>query len=221
MTALLNTLETAEIIDRLVDIDRDKKALADTEKLYKTELQSRGLRYIEDKNLKQKIFAGTGGNRAEFTQAQKLEVINWFALKDVIGDLLEEKVQRLISYDYKWDSKFEEVIKAIFTDDYSSEMSLNELLEKCFKADRGQLALLIKKLKGDYKKDREQLISVLNLPADEDLDVELDYIHKIVNWEKIKRFIPDDTERVIEDVKKYVIVTQTPRLTIKYGDANE
>ena len=139
MAELMSMLKTSEIIDRLVDIDRDKKQLTDTEKVYKAELQKRGLRYIEDKNLKQKIFMGTDGNRAEFTQTQKLEIINWFAFKEVIGDLAEEKVQRTVSYDYKWDSRFEEVVKAIFTEDYNSEVSLTELLKDCFKADSGQL----------------------------------------------------------------------------------
>lgn len=221
MAELMSMLKTSEIIDRLVDIDRDKKQLTDTEKVYKAELQKRGLRYIEDKNLKQKIFMGTDGNRAEFTQTQKLEIINWFAFKEVIGALAEEKVQRTVSYDYKWDSRFEEVVKAIFTEDYNSEVSLTELLKDCFKADSGQIALLMKKLKGDYRKDREQLIAVLKLPAGEDLDVELDYIHKIINWSKIKMFIPDNTEKIIEAVKKCIIVTQTPKLAIKYGDANE
>jgi hypothetical protein len=214
-------LRTSEIIDKLVDIDRDKKSLAETEKVYKAELQKRGLRYIEDKNLKQKIFLGSDSNRAEFTQTQKLEVINWFAFKEVVGSLADEKVQRLISYDYKWDSRFEEAIKAIFTKDYNSEVSLSDVLKECFKADSSQIDLLIKKLKGDYKKDKEQLIAVLKLPADEDLDVELDYIHKIINWSKIKMFIPDDTERIIEAIKKCIIVTQTPKLAIKYGDVNE
>lgn len=221
MAELMSMLKTSEIIDRLVEIDRDKKQITDTEKVYKAELQKRGLRYIEDKNLKQKIFMGTDGNRAEFTQTQKLEIINWFAFKEVIGALAEEKVQRTVSYDYKWDSRFEEVVKAIFTEDYNSEVSLTEILKDCFKADSGQINLLEKKLKGDYKKDREQLIAVLKLPTGEDLDVELDYIHKIINWSKIKMFMPDNTEKIIEAVKKCVIVTQTPKIAIKYGDANE
>lgn len=221
MAEIMSMLNTCEIIDRLVDIDREKKQLTDTEKVYKAELQKRGLRYIEDKNLKQKIFAGTDGNRAEFTQTQKLEIINWFSFKEVIGALAEEKVQRLISYDYKWDSKFEEAVKAIFTDDYNNEVSLQEVLKECFKADSQQIALLVKKLKGDYKKDREQLIAVFKLPSDRDLDVELDYIHKIINWSKIKMFIPENTERVIEGIKKCIVVTQTPKLAIKYGDVNE
>lgn len=221
MAELMSMLKTTEIIDRLVDIDRDKKSLGETEKIYKAELQKRGLRYIEDKNLKQKIFIGTDGNRAEFTQTQKLEVINWFAFKEIVGNLAEEKVQRLVSYDYKWDNKFEEAVKAIFTDDFNSETTLEELLRECFKADSRQINLLTKKLKGDYKKDREQLIAALKLPIGEDLDVELDYIHKIINWTKIKMFIPDNTEKTIEGIKKCIIVTQTPKIAIKYGDVNE
>ncbi len=221
MAELMSMLKTSEIIDKLVEISRDKKQLSDTEKVYKAELQKRGLRYIEDKNLKQKIFTGSGSNRAEFTQSQKLVIVNWFAFKEIVGELAEEKVQRLIDYNYEWDSKFEETVKALFTDDYNNEVTLPELLKECFNADTQQINLLVKKLKGDYRKDREQLIAVLKLPAEEDLDVELDYIHKIINWTKIKMFFPENTEKTIEAVKKCIIVTETPKLAIKYGDDNE
>lgn len=221
MAELMSMLKTSEIIDKLVEISRDKKQLSDTEKVYKAELQKRGLRYIEDKNLKQKIFAGSGSNRVEFTQSQKIEIVNWFAFKETVGELAEEKVQRLIDYNYEWDSKFEEAVKALFIDDYNNEVTLPELLKECFKADTQQINLLVKKLRGDYRKDREQLIAVLKLPVEEDLDVELDYIHKIINWAKIKMFFPENTEKTIEAVKKCIIVTQTPKIAIKYGDDNE
>ncbi len=84
MAELMNILKTSEIIDRLVEIDREKKQLANNEKLYKAELQKRGLRYTEDKNIKHKIYTGTGTNRAEFVLAQRIDIINRYAFKDVI-----------------------------------------------------------------------------------------------------------------------------------------
>lgn len=221
MAELMNILKTSEIIDRLVEIDREKKQLANNEKLYKAELQKRGLRYTEDKNIKHKIYTGTGTNRAEFVLAQKIDIINWYAFKDVMGDMAKEKVKRLISYSYKWDSKLEAAVKAMLTDDYNSEMTLEELIRECFDADSKQVSLLVKGLKGDCKRDREQLTAIFELPSDADLDVELDYIHKIINWAKIKMFIPDNTEQTIASLKKCITVTSTPKLTVRYGDVNE
>lgn len=216
MNDVLGILKTEELVDKLCEMDKSKKEIDVKIKQYQAELQSRGLRLLEDRNLKYKEFYGTDGARAEMTYAQSLEVLNFFALQEACGKIFDEYVKRIPEYKYSYDKKFETALKAIFTDDYTAEMSVEDIIDKCFKVDSKQKALLVKKLKGEYKKDKELIESMLKI--DNDIEVELDYIHKAINWRRIKMYFPDNTEKVIREIKKCLIVTSTPKIAIKYND---
>lgn len=214
MSEIFGILKTEELVDKLCELDKEKKAVDLKIKQYQAELQARGLRILEDRNLKYKEFYGCNGARAEITYTQSLEVLNYFALKGACGEIFDEYVKRIPEYKYSYDKKFEATLKAIFTEDYTAEMTVEDIIDRCFKADSKQKALLLKKLKGEYKKDKELLESVLSI--DNDIEVELDYIHKAINWKRIKMYFPENTERVISEIKKNLIVTSTPKIGVKY-----
>lgn len=214
MNNVLGILKTNEIVDKLCELDKEKKSIDLKIKAYQAELQSRGLRILEDRNLKYKEFYGNSGARVEITYTQSLEVLNYFALQEACGRIFDEYVKRIPDYKYSYDKKFEAILKAIFTDDYTAEMTIEDIIDKCFKVDSKQKTLLVKKLKGEYKKDRELIESILKLDAD--IEVELDYIHKAVNWSRIKMYFPENTEKVIGEIKKHLIVTSTPKIGVKY-----
>lgn len=219
MATMLGIFRTEEIIDKICEMDRQKKYIDENIKIYQAELQKRGMRVIEEKNIKQTVMYGNNNNRAEITYTQGIDIINFYSLKSIAGkELIEENVQRTCEFKYKFDTKFAEVIKAIFTDDYTEEMIVADILNCIDGMDKQSLNLLMKKLKGEYKKDRELIITTLRLPSNADLDVELDYIHKAIMWERIKMYFPDNTKKVIEGIKKSLIVTQTPKLAIKYEE---
>ncbi len=214
MNEVLGILRTEELVDMLCELDKQKKEIDVKIKKYQGELQSRGLRIIEDRNIKYKEFYGQSGAKAEISYTQSLVILNYFALRDACGNIFDEYVKRIPDYKYIYDKKFETTLKAIFTEDYTSEMSVEEIIDKCFKADSKQKSLLIKKLKGEYKKDKKFIESILN--PDSDIEVELDYIHKAINWKLIKMYFPENTEKVIREIKKHLIVESTPKIGIKY-----
>lgn len=218
MNEMIKMLKNDELVDRAIESDRKKKA-ADTElKVYQSEIQKRGLSVIEDRNIKQtKFYGNTDNNIAEITFAQKLQIINSEGLHKMIGSIFDENVEKAVVTTYKANTKLSEVLKAIFTDDYISDMSLNEVLDKCFELDNGSKELLKKKLKGTYDKDKETIAAILGKDSKElDIDVELDYIHKALMWEKIKKFFPADTKDTIENIKNFITVEKTPKISLKY-----
>lgn len=219
MSGSLNELKDWELVDKACGLKKKKEEIDVRLKAYEAEIQKRGLRILEDKGIKQKEFYGNGGNTAEITLSQKLEVSNYSALEKVCGEIFNERVKKIQELQYDMDSKFAEILKAIFTGDYTREFTVEEVLKKCFELDGKQIALLLKKLKGSYKKDKGAIAAVLGRDGESlDADVELDYIRKAINWNKIEAFFPENTEEVIGKIKKYIYVSDTPKISVKYRE---
>ena len=177
MAQITEMLKTEEIVDILCGLDKEKKELDEKIKIYQAEMQRRGLKIIEDKNLKYKEFYGNGGNKAELTYSQSLDIINYPELLKIADVVISDNIKRVPEYKYTVKPKFAEVLKAIFNGIYTDELTVSEILGKCFDIDFQQRELLVKKIKGNYKKDKELLFSVLGADnRSRDIDVELDYI---------------------------------------------
>ena len=208
--------QTKQLIDRVVEKDKEMKELKKQSDEIKAELQSRGLQVLEDKNIKTTEYYGTDSNNLTVTKAQDMEILNYPALEEIFGkELLEDKVKRVVEVKLEIEKKFKQALIDLFTNDFIANESLEEFLKEEFKElDDKQLKLLLKKLKGDYKKDKELLSTLVQRG---DLDVELYYINRIKAFENIKAYVNDeDLKEVAEAVKRYMIVNDTIKITVKY-----
>lgn len=211
----------AQLVTEAVRLDQEQKECKARLDTVKAELQSRGLRLIEDRNVKLVKFYSTEGNAAVM-DSQQMDVLNPDRLKELLSEgVWKSKVKQSTETKYKYDTKLEQMLKAVFTGDYTFEYTLADFLdEMSVKPDEKQKKLLMKKLKGDYAKDQATLLSVLGFQDEDsapDFDVELYYIYRIKNGELIKSFLPEEgLMETLEKIKKCLIVDTKTSITIDY-----
>lgn len=218
-------MRTEELIGALVELDKQGKENRVLTNAYKAELQARGIRVMDDHNVKFVKFYGDAGSAA-IMDSMSLDILNPDKLKELIGDgVWKSKVKETTETKYKYDSKFEKMLKAIFTGDYTFEMTLEEFLDQMsIKPDDKQKKLLLKKLKGEFEKDKETLTSVLlGGKTDEeqtsDFDVELWYIYRIKNAELIQAFLPEELiDNTINEIRKCILVETKTSITLDYKE---
>lgn len=212
----LKEYSNKELIDKIVEKDKEMKELKKQSDAIKAEMQSRGLQILEDRNIKTTEWYGTDANNLTVAKAQDMEILNYPALEKIFGkELLEDKVKRTVEVKLEVEKKFKQALIDLFTNDYIADKSLEDFLKEEFKElDTKQLKLLLKKLKGDYKKDKELLNTLIQR---EDLDAELYYINRIKAFENIKAYVNDENlKEVTEAVRRYMIVNDTIKITVKY-----
>lgn len=219
----INEMDNREIVDIICSLDMRKKEIDTDIKQLQAELQKRGLSVLEERNIKQTEFFGGNTNKADVTYSQSLDIINYFRLKEVCGEILDEYVTRKPEIKYEIKKQFKDVLIAIFTGEYEPDITVDEILINCFALDFKQKSLLLKKLKGNYKSDKSAILSVLGKSENEtDIDLELDFIYRAKNWEKIKMFFNDsDPETMLGMIKKCIVVESTVKIGIKYDDSEE
>lgn len=210
----------SQLVGACVWLDREQRKGRALMNSYKAELQARGLRQMEDHNVRYVKFYGEEGSAA-VTDSMSLDILNPDRLRELVGEgVYHSKVKEESKISYKFDSRFEKALKAIFTGDYTFEATLEEFLgEMSVKPDEKQKKLLLKKLKGEFEKDKETLISVL-VPEGEkapDFDVELWYIYRIKNGELIRAFLPEEgLDAAIEGIRKSILVETKTAITLDY-----
>ena len=204
-------------IDELVKLKQEGKTIKDKIDIKTKELQEQCVAVFEDKNIKTTEIYGTNNNSAIATYSQKLEILNYQALENIIDkNLLNEKIERRQEVKYDIDEKFKEAIIIFYTNDYMKDLTIEELVKIEFsELDNKVQNLLIKKLKGNYKADKKLLRKYI---PDKDLDVELFTINKIKNYDKVKAFFNVDDKELKENLKKYISLDEIVKVTIKYED---
>ena len=204
-------------IDELAELKQQGKLIKDKIDLKTKELQEQCVAVFEDRNIKTTEVYGTNNNSAIATYSQKLEILNYQALENIIDkNLLNEKIERKQEVKYDIDEKFKEAIIIFYTNDYMKDLTIEELVKVEFsELDNKVQNLLIKKLKGNYKADKKLLRKYI---PDKDLDVELFTINKIKNYDKVKAFFNVDDKELKENLKKYIRLNETVKITIKYED---
>lgn len=211
------------LVDLCIKLEKDSKDKKRQLDNAKAELQARGLKEMEDRNVKYYKFFGESGSVA-IADTMTLDTLNMKKLREALGEgLISEKVKETQEVKYKYDTKLERALKAIFTGDYTFEFSLREFLtdEMSVKPNEKQITLLLKKLKGDYAADKNTLISVLGYNEDfddiPDFDVELYYIYKIKNAELIRAFLPEEgIDSTMDAVRKCIMVETKTSITLDY-----
>ncbi len=226
----VHQMTDAELIDNSVQADRKIKSQRRILDSLKAELQARGLRQMEDQNVKYVKYYGNAGT-VSIADTMMLDTLNMDRLEKCLGaGMVRQKVKATTETKYKYDPKLERALKAIFTGDYTFEYSMEEFLDHMsVHPDEKQKKLLLKKLKGDYRQDKAALLTVLGYlqPGQDerdvkapDLDVELWYIYRIRNAELIRAFLPEDRplEETIENVRKCILVESKTTITIDYEE---
>ncbi len=205
------------LIDELSELKKQEKLIKNAIDFKTKEIQKECLIVFEEKNIKTTEVYGTQNNSVIATYSQKLEILNYNALENVIPkELLDEKIKRKQEIKYDIEKNFKEAIIILYTNDYIDNMTIEELVTNEFATlDNKIQSLLIKKLKGDYKKDKELLKKYIE---DDDLDVELFTITKIKNYDKVKAFFDVNDKDLKEHIKKYISLDENIKVAIKYED---
>lgn len=212
---------SAELIDILIEKEKEAAAVKSEIEVIKGEVQTRGLRVLEERNTKYVEFFGAEAGIASVQIAQKMEILNYFKLQELIGEeFLSEKIKRVpADIKYTIDKKFQQALTALVTGDYAKEYTLEEVVNG-ITDDTKQRNLLLKKFKGDYKADKKTICSITG--ADEtsaDMDTELFLIGKIINWQLIEAFFETEDEakfnKLKSEIKKCILVDETVKTAAK------
>lgn len=212
---------SSELIDILVAKEKEAAELKSEIDTLKSEIQTRGIKVLEERNTKYVEFFGDGNGIASVSMAQKMEILNYFKLEETLGkEFIEEKITRVpADVKYTVEKKFQQAIVALVTGDYAKGYTLEEVVNNITQ-DEKQRTLLLKKLKGDYKKDKDTICSVLAVDKSElEMDTELFLIGKIMNWQLIEAFFDTEDEskfnKLKSDVKKCIMVDETVKIATK------
>lgn len=212
---------SSELIDILLAKEKEAAVLKVEIDTLKSEIQTRGVKVLEERNTKYIEFFGAENGIASVSMAQKMEILNYFKLEEMLGkEFLSEKITRVpTDVKYNVDKKFQQAVMALVTGDFAKGYTLEEVVNGITE-DTKQRTLLLKKLKGDYKKDKDTLCSVLKVDkAALEMDTELFLIGKIMNWQLIEAFFDTEDEakfnKLKSVVKKCIIVDETVKIATK------
>ena len=148
-------------MERLCGINKKMKELTTQKKLAEATLQSYLLPEMENKNLKF-IEIDTSSGAVNLTYKQKTEIDNPKLLREVVGSILDAKIETKVKTEVKiTDKNLEKALVALYFETYK-ESDIDTLLFNMGLDDK-QIKLVTKKLKGDYKKDKDLVAKALGI----------------------------------------------------------
>ena len=208
-----------KMIDRLVELDKERKANSRRINNLKAEIQKEALSTMEERNIKFIRYRGAHGS-VVVQDTMALDILNPMKLREALPEgVFNNMVSMEMKPSYKADTNLEKALKAVYNQDYILDMTLEDLFDQMNPSpDAGQRKLLSRKLKGAYEKDLETLRSIFP-DAEHDWDVELWHIYRIKNTELIKKLLGEkNLEETIEKVKKCIIVDSKTALKLEYEE---
>lgn len=203
-----------EIINKVIQLDKEIKNKKKEQEELKAKLQSEGLLELENKNLKYLQMYGTDGT-VDMAYKTKMEIENIKTLKEIFGYVIDAKVETKISTKYEMENKFKTALIALYTGDYKKH-NIEEILYK-LGLDENNTKLAMKKLKGEYIADKK-LLESLGAKDKDGLEEELDAIRENKNYELLERYIDiekiDDSIR--EKIKRAISIEESISMGISY-----
>lgn len=173
-------------INEAIALDAEIKVKKQKLDEIKAGLQSKIYAEMLNKNLKWKQEGSDKGICNVFVK-NKLEVDNFTLLQNLLGGVVDNKVDKKISIEYEVQKEFKEALIALYQKDYEPG-DIASVLQN-LGLDEKQIKVAMKKLSGDYVKD----LKVLNsLGVTGSLEEELDLIHGQKNYELVSRFFDLD-----------------------------
>ena len=210
----MEMLRSESLIDKAIRLDKEVKVKKKELDEVKAELQTVGLKELENKNLKYiQMFSDDGS--CEVLYKQKLEIENVNTLQEIFGEVLDSKISKKEEVKYEVESKFKSSLIAIYMNDYKKH-DVDAILTT-LGLDENKRKLAMKKLKGEYIADKKILESLGAVDSD-GLEEELDAIRENKNYENISRYINVENidSTFLEKLKRAVSVEDTLTLGLTY-----
>ena len=200
------TDDTKKLVDRAVRLKKEQQKLKTEQDAVIAELTGICERVLADRGVKSTIVYGTGGNGVIVTSPVKIDIVSYGKLTASIGEALVNEYAPLKIPEpvREPDKNFLQMCADIVRDFYMPG-DLEKFLDDAFDLNAETKAVLMKKLKGVYDKDLKVLESVLG-PGD--YDVELFHIVRILNYQRMRRYLPADMDSAIAAIKETVAVDE-------------
>lgn len=194
----MEIITSESLIDKAIRLDKEvkvkKKELDETKAI----IQSEGLKELENKNLKYVQIFGDDGS-CEVMYKQKMEIENIDVLKEVFGNVIDNKIKTVQEIKYDIESKFKKALISLYVGDFK-EHDLDSLLTS-LGLDEDKKKVALKKLKGDYAADKK-VLETLGAVDEDGLEEELDIIREHKNFELVSKYI--DINAIDDNLKKQI-----------------
>ena len=194
----MNILESESLIDKAIRLDKEVKVKKKELDEVKAELQTEGLKELENKNIKYVQFYGDKGS-CEVMYKQKMEIENINVLKEVFGNVIDNKIKTVQEIKYDIESKFKKALISLYVGDYR-EHDLDALLTS-LGLDDDKKKVALKKLKGEYAADKK-VLEFLGAVDEDGLEEELDIIREHKNFDLVSKYI--DINAIDDNLKKQI-----------------
>ena len=194
----MNILASESLIDKAIRLDKEVKVKKKELDEVKAEIQSKGLKELENKNIKYVQFYGDDGS-CEILYKQKMEIENIDVLKEVFGNVIDNKIKTVQEIKYDIESKFKKALISLYVGDFK-EHDLDALLTS-LGLDDDKKKVALKKLKGEYAADKK-VLEFLGAVAEDGLEEELDIIREHKNYELVSKYI--DINAIDDNLKKQI-----------------
>ena len=191
-------LRNENLIDKAIRLDKEVKVKKKELDEVKAELQSEGLKELENKNLKYVQIFGDDGS-CEILYKQKMEIENIDVLKEVFGNVIDNKIKTVQEIKYDIESKFKKALISLYVGDFK-EHDLDALLTS-LGLDDDKKKVALKKLKGEYAADKK-VLEFLGAVAEDGLEEELDIIREHKNYELVSKYM--DINAIDDNLKKQI-----------------
>ena len=192
----MEMLRSESLIDKAIRLDKEVKVKKKELDEVKAELQTEGLKELENKKYVQ--FYGDKGS-CEVMYKQKMEIENIDVLKEVFGNVIDNKIKTVQEIKYDIESKFKKALISLYVGDYKEHDLYALLTSLGLDDDKKKVAL--KKLKGEYAADKKVLES-LGAVDEDGLEEELDIIREHKNFELVSKYI--DINAIDDNLKKQI-----------------
>ena len=198
--------DTRKLVDRAVQLKKEQQKLKVEMDAVTAELAGISERVLTDRGVKSTVVYGTGGNGVIVTSPVKINIVSYGKLTDSLGAALVNEYAPLKIVDpvREPEKNFLQMCSDVVRD-YYMPGDLGQFLDEAFSLNAETKSVLLKKLKGVYDKDLKVLESVLG-PGD--YDVELFHIVRLLNYKRMRQYLPADMDSAIAAIKETVAVDE-------------
>ncbi|WP_113673478.1 hypothetical protein [Vallitalea guaymasensis] len=205
-----------ELVDEFTIQHKAQKEAENELERIKTELQQRGLKYLEDKNLKTVQYWGNHNNYVLVQKTEALDMLDYTNVKAILKNQTQNCVKPSVDYKYKFEKDFKLGMAAIFEKNYETRSVEDILREMQFNST--QIDTIKNKLTLSWVKDKE----LLKLHKCEvDIELYLYFIHEAMKYEKLVTILKaagyeDNIYRIANDLKKSIMKKDGIKVTCSY-----
>lgn len=197
---------------------KEAKANADE---YKLVIQNKAVAELENRKTKQIKYWGSDQNCATATNTEKVTMISYEFLKDVIPEKILKEFVKPEEPQYKMTDPFKKMVGPLLAGNYTEQTIADVIKQMHLPADLEKLAK--KKLKGtNFEKDVE-FIKQFGYDQEE-AEYWAYFVNEAATWERIVKLLAvsgykegtNEFEKAIENLQAALIVEETLKIGIEY-----